>query len=113
MVQSNQLLLHIRAGSHLLRRTDKHSDLTVSHLAEQFLFLRFGICRMDIGNFLFRNTFRYQLVAQIIIDIESTVTVGSREVAEYHLRRTLVGGFLPDIKDIVGTGGYLARLTVG
>ena len=85
MVQSDKPLLHIRTGTHLLGRTQKHTDLTGTNLTEQFLLLCLGIGIVDIGNLLRRNTLGDQLVTHIIVDIESTVIVGRGQIAEHKL----------------------------
>ena len=69
MVQGDKPLLHIRTGTHLLRRTKQNTDLTGTDFTEQFLLLRFGVCIMDKGNLFLRNALGNEFLFQIVINI--------------------------------------------
>ena len=112
MVQSDKPLLHICTGTHLLSRTQKHTDLTGTNLTKQFLLLRLGVGIVDVGNLLRRNTLGDQLVTHIIVDIESTVIMRRGQVAEYKLRGLGIRMFQPNVIDRIGAGFALAGFTV-
>ena len=112
MVQGDQLFLHIGARAHLLRGTEKHPDLAAADFPEQLLFLDLGVCSVDIGYLFSRYTHGDQLVPNGVIDVEMSIVMRSREVTEDHLGRALIGGALPDLKDILRTGDYLAGLAL-
>ena len=70
MMQCDQLRLHVGSGAHLLGAPNQNADLTASDLAEQFLFLCFGSCGVNEGDFLLRDALCYELLFQIVVDIE-------------------------------------------
>ena len=65
---------------------------------------------MDELDLLFRHTGVEQLGADIIIDVERTVPLGSRHIAENQLGQLLLFGVVPDAQDVVDAG---IQLTAG
>ena len=53
---------------------------------------------MDIGNLIFRNAHRQQLITNIIVNTENALTLGRRQIAEDHLCGAFLRRALPDIK---------------
>ena len=113
MMERHKLCLHVGSCAHFLRRAKQHTHLTGTHFAEQFFLLSFGICRVNIGDFLCGDAFCNQLVTEIIVYIELAVSVRSRQVAEDHLRGFLICRALPDVKDIIRTRTHLTCFAVG
>ena len=112
MVQGNQFLLNIGASAHFCGTSQQNPHFSSTNLAEQLLFLLLGVGVVDIGNLLGGDAPGNQLVPQIIVHIEGAVVFGSGQVTEGQLGRFLLGGALPDCKDIVGTGADLAGVAV-
>ena len=63
---------------------------------------------MDELDLLFGYPCIEQLGADIIIDVERTVALGSRHIAENQLGQLLLLGVVPDAQDVVDTGVQLA-----
>ena len=59
---------------------------------------------MDELDLLFGHTGVEQLGANIIIDVERTVPLGSRHIAENQLGQLLLFGVVPDAQDVVDAG---------
>ena len=59
---------------------------------------------MDELDFLFGHTSVEQLGADIIINVERTVPLGSRHIAENQLGQLLLLGVVPDAQDVVDAG---------
>ena len=78
VVHGIQSILNIGSCTHLERRTEDDTNLSVAHLGEQCFFL--GICRclMDKGNLFPWDSLGDQLFANIIVDIERTVALWCR-----------------------------------
>ena len=72
-MKCDKSVLNIRASSHLLRRTEKHSDLAFTGLLEQFFFLHIGICFVDKADFAFGDTTLYELLSDVVIYRECAV----------------------------------------
>ena len=66
-MKCDKSVLNIRAGSHLLRRAEKHSDLALAGLLEQFFLLHIGICFVDKADFAFGDTTLYELLSDVVI----------------------------------------------
>ena len=128
MVERHEFLLDIGARAHLLGGADQHPDLPGAHLAEQLLFLCLRVGAVDIGYFFGWYAPGNQLIPQVIIDIlkfrhlvaallvwdhfNGPVLARGGEVAEYHLRGTLVRCALPYIKHIPNTSVDFAGVAV-
>ena len=85
MVQGDQFLLTIGAGAHFGSTANQDAHLPGTNLGKQFLLGSFRLGTVDVGNLGFRNPFGKQLSFQVIIDIERTVIMWSRQVAKNHL----------------------------
>lgn len=112
VVQGHQFLLDIGSGSHLCGAAQQHPDFSITHLAEQLLFLLLGVGVVDVGDFLGGDAFGNQLIPQVIVHIEGAVAFGGGEIAEGQLSGLLSGGALPDLIDVVGAGPDLAGIAV-
>ena len=105
-MQGDEPLLHVGSGAHFLGGAEEDADAPGIHGIEQRLLLAVGVGVVDIGDFLGRNAFGDELVADFVIDVEA-VGIGRREVAEDKLRRALVLACLPG----AGKSCSMARLT--
>ena len=128
VVQRHEFLLDIGARAHLLGGADQHPDLPGAHLAEQLLFLRLCVGAVDIGYFFGWYASGDQLISQVIVDIlkfhhliaalpvwdhfDGAAFARGGEVAEHHLRGTLVRCALPDLEYIINAGVDLAGVAV-
>ena len=81
VVERHKALLYVGAGGHFLRGAKQDADAPGIDRIKQRLLLRVGIGVVDIGDFLGRNAFRNELVADFIVDVE-LVRIGRGEVAE-------------------------------
>ena len=77
-----KFVLHIRAGSHLLRTAHQDADIPSAHLLEQLQLLCFGICFVDELYFIGGYATGNQLLSNVVIDIEGAVVFRRRQVAE-------------------------------
>ena len=63
---------------------------------------------MDKLDLVFRHTGGNQLFANVIVDIEVTIVLGCREIAEQKLGQLLLFALLPDLQHILHTDVQLA-----
>ena len=70
----------------------------------KFRFLVLCICVVDELDLLFGHTSIEQLGADIIIDVERTVALWSRHIAENQLGQLLLFGVVSDAQDVVDAG---------
>ena len=82
VVDRHKTVLHIGPGAHLLGGAEQDAHLAGPHLAEQLLLLRLGVGVVDKGDLLTGDTSRHQLVPDVLVDVESPVSLGRGEVAE-------------------------------
>ena len=68
---------------------------------------------MDELDFLLWHTSSEQLGADIVIDVERTVTLWSRHIAENQLGQLLFLGVVPDAQDVVDAGIQLTAGVIG
>ena len=108
MMEGNEPVLDICACPQLWRRSKEDAHFPGTHLCEQFRFFCLCTCFMDKSNFLPGDTFCHQLFPHVIIYIKSAVILRCGKVAENKLGRTVLCGFLPDVKGIFYTAVYLA-----
>ena len=110
MMHRHKQRLDICTGSHFCSAAQQHTHLSAAHLGEKFCFLVLRICVVDELDFLHWHTSSEQLGADIVIDVERTVTLGSRHIAENQLGQLLFLGVVPDAQDVVDAG---IQLTAG
>ena len=96
--------LDVGASSHLCSAAQQHTHLSAAHLGEKFCFLVLRICVVDELDLLLWHTSSEQLGADIVIDVERTVTLWSRHIAENQLGQLLLLGVVPDAQDVVDAG---------
>ena len=113
MMHSHQSVLHVCTSSHLLCRTEKHTNLSGSYLGKEFFLLRFGICRVNKCDFRFRHTCHHQLCFHIIIHIKSTVIFRCGHITKQKLCQFLTFAFFPDFQNISDAGIDLAVRVIG
>ena len=89
---------------HFGSAAQQHTHLSAAYLGEKFCFLVLRICVVDELDLLFGHTGVEQLGANIIIDVERTVPLGSRHIAENQLGQLLLLGVVPDAQDVVDAG---------
>ena len=107
VVQGDELLLTVGAGTHALGAAQQDTHLTAPHLAEQVFLLRLALGVVDEGDLVFGNTQFQQFRVNIIINAEGAVILWGGQVAKNHLGGTLVRGALPDLKHIFrALGGF-------
>ena len=73
MVESDQLILHVGAGSQLGSGTKKDTHLAGADFSKELGLPRLRIRFMDEGNFLLRDSHSDKLVPDVIVDIEAPV----------------------------------------
>ena len=73
MVESDQLILHIGAGSQLGCGTKKNTHLAGADFGKEFGLPSLCIRFMDEGDFLLRDPHGNKLVPDVIVDIEASV----------------------------------------
>ena len=71
VVECDQPVLYVHAGSHLKGRTHENTDLTGTDFAEQFLFTNLGVCLMDERNLLSRNPSCHKFFPDVIVHGEA------------------------------------------
>ena len=104
MMHRHKQRLDVGASSHLCSAAQQHTHLSAAYLGEKFGFLVLRICVVDELDLLFGHTGVEQLGANIIIDVERTVPLGSRHIAENQLGQLLLLGVVPDAQDVVDAG---------
>ena len=104
MMHCHKKRLDICTGSHFCSAAQQHTHLSAAHLGEKFCFLVLRICVVDELDLLFGHTGVEQLGADIIINVERTVPLGSRHIAENQLGQLLLFGVVPDAQDVVDAG---------
>ena len=82
MMQGNQPILNVGAGSQFRCGTEQDTHLTGAHLGKQFRLFCLGRCLMDKSNFFPRNAFCHQFIPHIIVDIETAVAFRRGQVTE-------------------------------
>ena len=82
MMHCHEQRLYVGTGSHLGGAAQQHTHLSAAHFGEKFCFFVLRVCIVDKLDLLFGHTSIEQLGADIIIDVERTVTLGSRHIAE-------------------------------
>ena len=103
-MHGHQQGLDIGACAHLCSAAQQHTHLSAAYLGEKFCFLVLRICVVDELDLLFGHTGVEQLGADIIINVERTVPLGSRHIAENQLGQLLLLGVVPDAQDVVDAG---------
>ena len=73
MVESDQLILHVGAGSQFGSRTKKDTHLAGAYFGKEFGLPCLRIRLMDEDDFFFRDSHGDKLVPDIIVDIEAPV----------------------------------------
>ena len=62
VMQGNELILDVSACAHFGRGTQQHPHLPGAHLGKQLLLFGFAVCRVDKGDFFFRDTGVHQFL---------------------------------------------------
>ena len=112
VMERHQPPLNIRAGAHLLGRSEQHPDPPRVHcIEEQFLGgIRLGV--VDKRDLITGDACFHKLRTDIVVNVESS-GIGRRKVAENELRRALGLRSVPNLDD-AGNGeinlGFLVRL---
>ena len=104
MMHRYEQRLDVGPCSHFGSAAQQHTHLSAAYLGEKFCFLVLRICVVDELDLLFGHTGVEQLGANIIIDVERTVPLGSRHIAENQLGQLLLLGVVPDAQDVVDAG---------
>ena len=108
MVDSDQAVLHIRTGSHLLGTAKKHANLSGADLGKQLFLLCLCVGIMDKCDLCCRDTGCHQFTLDIVIDVEGSVILRCGKIAEHQLCQLPVFSVFPDLQHIVHTGVELA-----
>ena len=108
MVDSDQAILDICTGSHLLGAAKKHANLSGADLGKQLFLLCLCVGIMDKCDLCFRDTGCHQFTLDIVIDVEGSVILRCGKIAEHQLCQLPVFSVLPDLEHIVHTGVELA-----
>ncbi len=85
MMQGNQLLLHIHAGSHLLRTAHQDTDFSLSHLFKKLFPLYIRLCVMDKADFLWLYSLCKQRRLCCLIKVKAAIVFRRPLVAEDQL----------------------------
>ena len=108
IMQSDQPVLHVGSRPHLAGAAQKDPHLPGANFGKQlFLFdLRIGI--VNKGNFGFRNAFRYELLPNIFIYIETSIPFWGGNIAEGELGELVFHAVPPDLRNVLHAQIYLA-----
>ena len=85
-VQRGKAGLDVGARAHFGRGTEQHPHLSFPHLCKKLRFLNLCLCIVNKGDFLWRYALGHQLLLHIVVDVEGTIPLWGRQVAEYKLR---------------------------
>ena len=105
MVQRDQFMLYIHAGSHHFCGTDQHSDFSFTHLCKQLLLCFGAFVILNEANLFFRNAAQHELILDFLIGAESVIALclfacRRGQIGENQL--CFIRALLPDLKDFFG-----------
>ena len=104
VMERNKVILHIGASAELRCGAHQDTDLPAANLCKQLCFFSLCIRVMDEGDLLRRHTSVNQLLLHVVVDIETAISFGCGQVAEYQLCGLLGDTFLPDAESVANTG---------
>ena len=108
MMQGNQTVLHIGSSTHFCCRTNQKTNLSGFYFSKQLRLFCFCICIMNKRNLFFRYTFLYQLLLQVIINIETAIAFRCAQITENQLCGFLCCSIFPDFITFLCTDCYFA-----